>query len=130
MNLGKVWRLAIGVALGLRGLTGSVQARTNTADEPATSLGSTVTTVQFEGRQIDLTGDWGAAHACVIWEQASASACFRTEAELDQHVAAVEAVSAADPTTPAQAAAAGWSNRLRVLENNALWRRVPQFRDR
>jgi hypothetical protein len=37
----------------------------------------------FEGRQIDLAGDWGEAKACIVWRQAGVLECFRTEAALD-----------------------------------------------
>ena len=37
----------------------------------------------FEGKQIDLAGDWGEARACIVWRQRGVLECFRTEAALD-----------------------------------------------
>jgi hypothetical protein len=37
----------------------------------------------FEGRKIDLAGDWGEARACLVWRQRGILECFRTEAALD-----------------------------------------------
>ena len=37
----------------------------------------------FEGRQLDMAGDWGAAKACLVWRQGGGMDCFRSEAALD-----------------------------------------------
>lgn len=43
----------------------------------------------FEGRKIDLAGDWGEAQACLIWRQGGVTECFRTTQELDAREAAL-----------------------------------------
>lgn len=37
----------------------------------------------FEGKKIDLAGDWGEARACLVWRQGGVMECFRSEAALD-----------------------------------------------
>jgi hypothetical protein len=38
----------------------------------------------FEGAKIDLAGDWGQAHACLVWRQGGVLECFRTAAAMEQ----------------------------------------------
>ena len=38
----------------------------------------------FEGRRIDMSGDWGAARACLVWRQGGVVECFRTAAAMEQ----------------------------------------------
>lgn len=44
----------------------------------------------FEGTVIDMSQDWGEATACVVWDAAGVRECFRTEAEMDLHVAGID----------------------------------------
>lgn len=57
---------------------------------PATAAADgAVTPASFEGAVIDMSGDWGEATACAVWEQRGIRACFRTERELDAYLAAL-----------------------------------------
>lgn len=47
----------------------------------------------FEGEPLALTEDWGEAQACLIWKQAGIAECFRTEAEMDQRIADLDAAT-------------------------------------
>ena len=80
MYQGRWMNVALIVVLGLIGLTGSISAKAAPKEGKL---------VKFEGKLINLAEHWGEAQACAIWDQADASECFRTIAELDQHVSAV-----------------------------------------
>jgi len=41
----------------------------------------------FEGRRIDLAGDWGEARACLVWRQGGVVECFRSSQALDRRAA-------------------------------------------
>src|SRR5690242_19080620 len=86
MRLARLMGLVTAIILGLSALSGVTFAGVRAADTHAKAE----KLVKFEGHWINLAKDWGAARACVVWEQAHAWACFRTEAELAQHVAQVK----------------------------------------
>jgi len=50
---------------------------------PAPDDGLQATHANFEGRTIDLAGDWAGAQACLLWRQGGISECFRTAEELE-----------------------------------------------
>jgi hypothetical protein len=56
----------------------------------------------FEGKEIDLAGDWGDAQACLVWRQRGVMECFRSEAALDAREAQLGA--GPPPTSGGQAA--------------------------
>ncbi|WP_405652689.1 hypothetical protein [Streptomyces sp. RK9] len=96
---------ATGLTLGL---VGGLQA-TAQADPPSRGSANLAT---FEGRKIDLSQDWGAAKACVVWRGQDTVSCFRTAAERDAHAAKLSARQ-----TPA-VAAASCARPLHVYEHN------------
>ncbi len=55
-------------------------AEPTTAETPMPGL------ARFEGRIIDLAEDWDDAQACVVWDQEHLAECFRSEAELIEHL--------------------------------------------
>lgn len=115
-----IFGLILIIMASLGGIGTRVQASTQA---PA------VRTIEFEGQAIDLTGDWGEAQACVIWEQADASACFRTEAEMEQHIAEVEQrlAASADPNSRAASSCSSW---LYLYQHDGYKGRRLQFSDR
>lgn len=132
MSLGNLRNMAIAAILCLGGLVGNAHA--SIAREVSSDTAPAMKSIKFEGRQIDLSADWGEARACVIWEQASASECFRTEAEMSEHIAAVARTLA--PNTASAQAAAQCSSWLTLYShpyyNQGInWNeRVLSFRDR
>ncbi|MFF3217045.1 hypothetical protein ACFYYB_41315 [Streptomyces sp. NPDC002886] len=41
----------------------------------------------FEGRQLDMSGDWGAAKVCMVWRTRGVVECFRTAAQQEAKAA-------------------------------------------
>lgn len=48
------------------------------AHAPSSQVGRGAAIADFEGHALDLAGDWGAAHACLVWRQGGVLECFRT----------------------------------------------------
>jgi hypothetical protein len=49
----------------------------------ARAVEQTPAIASFEGRPIDLTGDWGEARACLVWREGGVLECFRTPQALE-----------------------------------------------
>lgn len=94
----------------------------------------------FEGRQIDLAGDWGEARACLVWRQGGVLECFRSEAALDAKEAQLRGGRSArdglnggeDGATESEAfRSSGYcSSSLRLYEHNWYSGRRLSFWDR
>ena len=69
----------LGVAAVVAGWAAPVHA------DPGNGRGPVIAT--FEGRDIDLSGDWGEARACLVWRQGGVVECFRTPQALDARTA-------------------------------------------
>ncbi len=78
------------VSLTVCVVTALVVAAPVGASEASPTGASVGVEVVFEGRPIDLTGDWGDATACLIWNEVGVEECFRTEAEMDKRAAELE----------------------------------------
>ncbi|HEV2758899.1 MAG TPA: hypothetical protein VGV86_04955 [Acidimicrobiales bacterium] len=63
----------VGAQTRMNGVDGGVTTEDREAGAMAT----------FEGRTIDLAGDWGAATACLVWREGGVVECFRTNEELE-----------------------------------------------
>ncbi len=94
------------------------------ADSGRASVAATTdrSVATFEGREIDLSKDWGEAAACWVDEVGKAT-CFRTEAMMDRAlVAAGKDLAATNSPTEVDkregARAAGCSSSLRLYRNN------------
>jgi hypothetical protein len=81
-------RLLLGFALAAAGSVAAISVPTAGAD-PATG---DPTHAWFEGGEIDLSKSWGAANACMVFEDHTE--CFRTEAEMLDAFPEVESRSA------------------------------------
>lgn len=58
-------------------------------DEPTPA--AEPTPALFEGRLINMSGDWEGAAACMVWPEAvDTPECFRSEAAMDQRIAELE----------------------------------------
>jgi len=93
----------------------------------------------FEGRKIDLSGDWGEAQACLVWRQGGVMECFRDTKALEAREAQLEPQRAAALSTPTTSDSAGYvtapysyscSSSLRLYENNWYSGRRLSFWDR
>ncbi len=86
-----------------------------------------VTSAQFEGQLLRLAGDWGAARACLIWQQAGVNECFRSVEEMDHRVAAIAEAQVRGRSYRMLAACSSY---LRLYEHTNFGGRVLQFADR
>ncbi|HEY0604231.1 MAG TPA: hypothetical protein VGD58_15030 [Herpetosiphonaceae bacterium] len=88
--------------------------------------------VKFEGKLIDLSKGWGEAQACVVWETADASECFRSEAQLEAHTAKInDEINTGTRQVNGEAGTmAACSSYLRIYEHTSWGGRVLQFADR
>jgi len=90
----------------------------------------------FEGRAIDLAGDWGDAKACLVWRQGGVLECYRTEQALDAREAQLAPRRAALDATAYGATAAysyysySCSSPLRLYDYNWYGGRRLSFWDR
>ncbi len=89
----------------------------------------------FEGRTIDLAGDWGEAKACLVWRQGGVLECFRTAQALDAREAQLAPRRAALDSTGYGATAAysysySCSSPLRLYDYNWYSGRRLSFWDR
>ncbi|MER7759816.1 hypothetical protein [Streptomyces sp. NPDC097619] len=120
---------ALAAAAALLTGTGSAQAAPSAAGAPS-APGSDL--ARFEGRTLDLSGDWGEAKACLIRRSAGTVQCFRTVAELTAKEAELTAL--AGRTTAAGGALAACSSPVRLYEHGQFWTggggRVLSFWDR
>src|SRR3712207_601174 len=85
MFLQRLAGLTIAGVLAFSALSGIAAAK----EVDAPKIDKSAKPVMFEGKQIDLSKGWGEAKACVAWDSADASACFRSEAELDAYTAKI-----------------------------------------
>jgi len=85
----------------------------------------------FEGRTIDLAGEWGEARACLVWRQGGVSECFRTTEELD---AREKQLAPQREASGRDASGTSWSyscsSSLRLYEHNWYSGRRLSFWDR
>lgn len=79
----------------------------------------------FEGKQIDLSRDWGAAQACVVYQGVGAVECFRDRAGLQAREAQLQ-TAVASPAT----ATASCSSPLRLFADGSYGGRELDFYDR
>lgn len=108
------------------------QTRTEGIEGGVTAGESGAAIANFEGRTIDLAGDWGEATACLVWRQGGVLECFRTsdelearEAELAPRPPALEA-----PAPGSAYAAYSCSSSLRLYDDNWYGGRRLSFWDR
>lgn len=121
MYQGRWMNVALIVVLGLISLTGSISAKAAPKEGKL---------VKFEGKLINLAESWGEAQACAVWDQADASQCFRTIAELDQHVSAVTRAQQKLIGTSDIRTMAACSTPLQLYEDSGFGGRVLRFYDR
>ena len=70
------------VAAGTLAASALLAAPAGAAGAPAAGAAdATARYASFEGRTLDLSGDWGAAKVCMVWKGRGAAECFRTEAQ-------------------------------------------------
>lgn len=90
--------------------------------------------VKFEGKLIDLSKGWGEAQACVVWDTADASECFRSEAQLEAYTAKInDEINTGTrqvKSTGEVGAMATCSSYLRLYEHSSFGGRVLQFASR
>ena len=118
---------------GLAALTLTLAAPAPAGAQRATGLDGGEVTATFEGRTIDLGGNWGEARACLIWRQGGVMECFRTEAELDAREAQLRGGQPAQASEgPTAARAYSWycSSSLRLYEHDWFGGRRLSFWDR
>lgn len=100
----------------------------------------------FEDRRIDLSQDWGDAHACLVWRRGGVLECFRTEEALEAREAAlaplrdaldrlqgsatVPAPTSSGPTAATAAYSYSCSSPLRLYEYDWYGGRRLSFWDR
>lgn len=106
------------------------------AREAPRDAGPSRSIASFEGVTIDLSKDWGDAHACIVWRQGGVFECFRTDAELDAREAKLSLQSGAprEPestsASPAVAYSSWCSSSLRLYDYNWYGGRRLSFWDR
>ncbi|MFP5319990.1 MAG: hypothetical protein ACLGI2_17075 [Acidimicrobiia bacterium] len=93
---------------------------------PAPEPGS----ARFEGRQIDLRAGWGAARACMVWNEAAVVECFRTPEEMSAREEAL-AARGGRRTGDSVTASSTWScsSPLRLYEHGYYGGRQLSFWD-
>lgn len=128
MLVALVFTLAVPVPAG-------AQARRGDGRHPAVPVERRPAIALFEGRRIDLAGDWGEAKACLVWRQGGVLECFRTVEALDALEARLAPNRAA--TTPSTddgrllaASSYSCSSPLRLYEHNWYGGRRLSFWDR
>jgi hypothetical protein len=94
----------------------------------------------FEGKKVDLAGDWGEARACLVWRQGGVLECFRSEAALDAREAQLRGGGRPAPAQEQEAdvtiASASYASSsycgssLRLYEHNWYGGRKLSFWDR
>jgi hypothetical protein len=120
MFLGRLAGLAIAGVLTLSGFSGMALAKENKEAK----------LVKFENKLLDLSKGWGEAQACVVWETADASQCFRTEAEMDAYTDKINAEINAGARGGEVGTMATCSSYLRLYEHTSFGGRVLQFASR
>lgn len=107
------------------------------AGDTARQAGPRGALATFEGRTIDLAGDWGGARACLVWRQGGIVECFRNAEALDAREAQLAPRRAApgrpgsEPTGAVTAHySASCSSSLRLYEHNWYSGRRLSFWDR
>jgi hypothetical protein len=63
----------------------------------------------FEGRPLDMAGDWGQARACLVWRQGGVLECFRSSEALDRRAAQLAPARAAHDSSGAVTALSSFS---------------------
>ena len=90
------------------------------------SVVHTTANANFEGQDLDLSGDWGEAQACMVWRDIDVVECFRTEKAMDQRIAEIEATLVTDGA----AADAQCSGSMRLYKDSGYNGQVLYIRDR
>ena len=101
--------------------------------QPEAGAGRQPVLARFEGRDIDLSADWGEARACLIWRQGGVVECFRTAQALDAFSAQLARERGRpDPTSGDIAAFSLWScnGALRLFDYSYYGGRQLSFWDR
>jgi len=117
--------IATPAAAGARTRSDGVDGTTSTENTRASYA-------NFEGRTIDLAGQWGEAQACLVWRQGGVSECFRTTAELDarEKELAPQRETAARDGSASKSYGSSCSSSLRLYEHNWYSGRRLSFWDR
>lgn len=106
------------------------QTRNSEAHAAARAAARESTMATFEGRQIDLSGPWGDARACLVWRQGGVLECFRTFEALDAREAQLGPTREAMAPTNYAASQFSCSSPLRLYEHNWYGGRRLSFWDR
>ena len=117
-------RSAVGVALVAALMIGGAVA---VAAAPSQTEG---VIADFEGEPLNLAEGWGEAQACLIWQQAGIAECFRSEAEMDLRIDALDAAAPASSPGGIVAAASTCSSYLRLYDGTGYGSPVLYLRDR
>jgi len=127
----ETWRVGwfrVLVSLTVCVVTALVVAAPVGASEASPTGASVGVEAVFEGRPIDLTGDWGDATACLIWNEVGVHECFRTEAEMDKRAAELEQEFGLPPGDPAKTTYCSGS--VKLYDGVVYTGNVLNFRDR
>ncbi|MFE2477005.1 hypothetical protein [Streptomyces sp. NPDC059389] len=85
-------KAALGVvAVGTLAASVLLGAPAGAATGPAAD--ATARYASFEGRTLDLSGDWGEARVCMVWQGRGAVECFRTASEQEARAAQLRATA-------------------------------------
>ncbi|MFI0242045.1 hypothetical protein [Streptomyces sp. NPDC016845] len=110
------------VAAGTLATSALLTAPAGAVGAPAAD--ATTRYASFEGRTLDLSGDWGAAKVCMVWKGRGVAECFRTKAE--QEARAQQLLS----TASSQQLLAACSTALDLYQDNNRGGRNLKFYDR
>lgn len=126
----RFWALAVLSLTVVAPVPAGAQTRNADAHAAARAAARGAAMASFEGRQIDLSGSWGDARACLVWRQGGVLECFRTFEALDAREA--QLAPARDAKAPATHAASHFSCAmpLRLYEHNWYGGRQLSFWDR
>lgn len=90
--------------------------------QPAAAVEHRPAVASFEGSQLDLAVDWGAARACLVWRDQVGIECYRTPAEVEARAGQLTATTAL--------ATASCASPLRLFQDSAYGGRELWFFDR
>jgi hypothetical protein len=83
----------------------------------------------FEGETLDLARSWDDANACLVWQQKGITECFRTEAEMDTRIAALDTASVSAKSGGGGTTASTCSGYLRLYDATSYGSPVLYLRD-
>ncbi len=83
----------------------------------------------FEGNKLDLAQSWGEAEACFVWQEQGVEQCFRTEAEMDETIARLDAVAGSIEPRNRDVLASTCSGYLRLYDATSYGSPVLYLRD-